>query len=1673
MQKHPLLLLVICVFSVVLNGQPTFALQPFQPLPSQTPDKQVLNTAAPPVAEIGIPVGTACPGSFVQFADESQNTPTSWSWSFPGGIPSSSSLQHPVVFYPDPGTYNVSLTVANAEGSSSATSNAINVQTGHVKYLFYDAMEGGLDDWMVENPDNSTTWAIINIGGAVYGRQAAFMDNYNYDAEGEKDALITPLLDFSEETGMRLLIDYAYQRHSLAFNDELRIYVSTDGGNTYPDEVFFGQESGGGNFSTTPDGTDQFFPAVAADWCHSGSFGADCMDIDLSAYAGESQVRIKIENTNGFGNNLFIDHVRITADCSVPEPPAAFFTTSTASGCAPLTVQFMDSSQGTVDSWQWSFPGGTPSSSNLENPLVSYTVPGSYPVTLTVSNDAGSSTTSLNGNIEVTGPPEPLFEYSIQGLTVAFNNLSGNYTSVEWKFGDGAESEEVSPVHTYAAPGVYTVELVAANECGKEEFTEEVTIVPPPTAAFQSESLSGCAPVLMQFINISSFGETSTAPDPICSFAAPGTYEVTLITYNATGADTLTQMVTVSGAPQSGFFPDYTPGSFTVSFQNMSLGAFFFEWDFGDDSPVNTDFFPTHTYDTTGFYSVTLIATNECGSDTTIREVAILLPPVADFSLPQDTVCAPFSVEPVNTSEGIVENWLWIVNGANPDTLNVPVPSFTFDTPGTYDIVLQASNEAGSSQDTATIVVGITPTSAFSLIDTLGASEISTVNTSLYADNYFWSFGDGSTSDETAPIHTYAEDGDYLVTLITGNACGADTLEQIVSVVTPPLAGIANADTSGCAVFVVTPEFAGTSNYDTISWSAPGSVELTADTIAPAFTYETAGVYDLMVMVNNAAGSSTDTLRVTVGASPDASFEAAVALGSLNLGLNNESEDADSYIWDFGDGNSSSDFEPSHTFAGDGVYTVQLIVSNECGSDTTSREVEVVTAPTAGFTTESTAGCAPFTLTLTNTASANTTAFNYTATGAVPPVSSDPNPTFTFPSAGQFTIIQAVSNAAGSSSDTLTIAVGEVPDAGFEGVSMPDTALLELTNTSTGATAFAWDFGDGNTSTEVSPSHTYTDEGTYTVTLIATNTCGADTLTQSFPVVTLPVASIELEMVNGCLPFTVNPVGMASANTATLLWTAPGAAPETSTEAAPAFTYTEAGIYTIYFEASNAAGISMDSTTIEVQGPPEPAFSAEVEGFTVSLTNTSALAQHFNWSFGDGNSSEASAPAHTYASPGDYDITLTAVNECGQADTTVSISIVLPPPTAGFEVEGTSGCAPFEVAFTNTSQFGSGFEWNFPGGTPATDTTANPVVVYETPGVFSAALIVNNASGSDTIELPDLITVGAGPQAGFDFSTDQATVSFTNTAVNADAFLWWFGNGSTSTDVNPVHDYGMAGVFEVTLIAENVCGTDTLQQTIEIEGQVPEAMISFGNTAGACVPLTLELLASSSEGAPADSWQWLLPGGDPETATGETVAVTYDEAGTYSITLIGVNAFGADTLTLTDTIQLDEVPVAGFDYETQEGDVAFTNTSTGTNLFFLWDFGDGNTSTDADPNHSYAETGQYDVTLTVGNSCDTLTVSQVLNIMVSSTGDWADLEAFEVFPNPNRGLFTVEITAMPAEELEFRLFNLIGQQLQSYESDFKSGHWQQNINATNLPSGIYLLELRIGQKRAFRRVFVE
>ena len=256
----------------------------------------------PPSAVFTSNYDPICTGSMVTFIDQSTDNPTSWSWSFPGGTPSSSTEQNPTVTYNNSGTYSVSLTVANGNGSNT-TGQTISVGSG-TDFFHYTDFETGLNGWTIENPDNGDTWEPGTINSSRYGNAVMAIDNFNYNASGQRDALVSPTLDFSGRNFINLEFDYAYARYNQTFRDSMVVYVSTNDGVSYT-RVFAATENGGGNFATAPQQTSPFIPADETEWCFGTTFGPGCLNLDLSAFAGASQAKIKIENVNGYGNFMY------------------------------------------------------------------------------------------------------------------------------------------------------------------------------------------------------------------------------------------------------------------------------------------------------------------------------------------------------------------------------------------------------------------------------------------------------------------------------------------------------------------------------------------------------------------------------------------------------------------------------------------------------------------------------------------------------------------------------------------------------------------------------------------------------------------------------------------------------------------------------------------------------------------------------------------------------------------------------------------------------------------------------------------------------------------------------------------------------------------------------------------------------------------------------------------------------------------------------------------------------------------------------------------------------------------------------------------------------------------------------------------------------------------------
>ncbi|MCX6683861.1 MAG: PKD domain-containing protein, partial [Methanoregula sp.] len=332
--------------------------------------------------------------------------------------------------------------------------------------------------------------------------------------------------------------------------------------------------------------------------------------------------------------------------------PVASFDALYAYNTVPAVVTFRDYSTGTTPlTYAWEFGDGALSTE--QNPIHTYIRKGLYTVKLTVTNFYGSSSeTKLNyisigmaPNAGFTGEPTT----GNAPLTVAFTDHSSGYpTSWNWNFGDGQESVQQNPVHTYWAGGEYTVTLTAANDYGSTSASKPyyVHVMPPLTAKFTADPKSGIAPLVVKFTDMSTgspeswtwdFGDgsTSTGPNPVHAFTTAGAFDVTLTVTRGMNKDSATQTIIVGSVPAADFVADSTTVSVNtpVHFTDKTLNSpTTWAWDFGDGVTA-TEQNPTHAYAVKGIYTVTLTATNSNGKDTEkkVNYITVGIPPTADF----------------------------------------------------------------------------------------------------------------------------------------------------------------------------------------------------------------------------------------------------------------------------------------------------------------------------------------------------------------------------------------------------------------------------------------------------------------------------------------------------------------------------------------------------------------------------------------------------------------------------------------------------------------------------------------------------------------------------------------------------------------------------------------------------------------------------------------------------------------------------------------------------------------------------------------------------------------------------------------------------------------------------------------------------------------------------------
>ncbi|PLW96644.1 MAG: hypothetical protein C0591_08280 [Marinilabiliales bacterium] len=257
-----------------------------------------------------------CTGDTVIFTDATIYNPISWEWLFsPSNVTfingTNQNSQNPEVLFTNAGEYDVTLTAWNTNGPAELTkSNYIN-SGGFTPYFIETFEDDGLikNQWTIENADDDITWELFETGGTTPGNNSMGINFSDYLELGARDRLISPPFNLSGLDQAVLSFQHAYAKKFAAATDSLIIYISNDCGETWT-RIFADGENGSGNFATH-ELTEDFWPETESDWCMSG-WGASCIDIDISPWAGMSDVQIAFESYCYWGNPLFIDNVIVT-----------------------------------------------------------------------------------------------------------------------------------------------------------------------------------------------------------------------------------------------------------------------------------------------------------------------------------------------------------------------------------------------------------------------------------------------------------------------------------------------------------------------------------------------------------------------------------------------------------------------------------------------------------------------------------------------------------------------------------------------------------------------------------------------------------------------------------------------------------------------------------------------------------------------------------------------------------------------------------------------------------------------------------------------------------------------------------------------------------------------------------------------------------------------------------------------------------------------------------------------------------------------------------------------------------------------------------------------------------------------------------------------------------------
>lgn len=421
-----------------------------------------------PVANFYAFPRTSCPSTPVKFYDSSLYAPTSYSWTFQGGTPATSTLSSPFVQWSSPGTYSVSLSVSNANGSNAKQKLSYITISGPQNLPFAEGFESLPflpAGWTAKNVNYDNVYWQQHQGTGGFGTSTACakFDNYNYVTFNDREEMWSPKFNFSNVNSVRLRYDVAYARYSSSASDTLEVKYSLNCGATWS----LVSIKGGTTLATRADLFSQFVPS-------SSEWRRDTFDLS-AATAGQGNVMFAFINRGHFGQAIYLDNINLY----FPNPTLSI--APLAPVCVNGTVNPIAGISG-AGSYTWNFPGGSPATSSQSNPAVSYSTAGTYTLELIGVN--GTSSLSVTRSLQVL--PFPVVAAnspSICSGNMAVLSFSG---ASSYTLNPGALSGQqvtVSPAST----SIYTI--TGSNGVCSSAANTTVFVDPTPTLSVNHSTI--------------------------------------------------------------------------------------------------------------------------------------------------------------------------------------------------------------------------------------------------------------------------------------------------------------------------------------------------------------------------------------------------------------------------------------------------------------------------------------------------------------------------------------------------------------------------------------------------------------------------------------------------------------------------------------------------------------------------------------------------------------------------------------------------------------------------------------------------------------------------------------------------------------------------------------------------------------------------------------------------------------------------------------------------------------------------------------------------------------------------------------------------------------------------------------------------------------------------------